>query len=65
MCRTTNSSFHFLLFPKKGLLRLIWHPLYLKPPRLKRIRTKMKPKNQRKIPAQQHRLLLRFPKTLV
>jgi hypothetical protein len=42
VCRTTNSSFHFLLFPKKGLLWLIWPPLYLKPPRLKRIRTEMK-----------------------
>jgi hypothetical protein len=44
ICRTINSSFHFLLFLKKGLLRLIWPPLYLKPPRLKKIRTEMKPK---------------------
>jgi hypothetical protein len=65
VCRTTNSSFHFLLFPKKGLLRLIWPPLYLKPLRLKKVRTEMKPKNQRKIPAQQHCLLMHFPKTLV
>jgi hypothetical protein len=43
--RTTNSSSHFLLFLKKVLLRLIWPPLYLKPPRLKRVRKEMKPKN--------------------
>jgi hypothetical protein len=65
ICRTINSSLHCLLFPKKDLLRLIWPPLYLKPPRLKRIRMEMKPKNQKKIPAQRHLLLLRFPKTLV
>jgi hypothetical protein len=57
--------FYFLLFPKKGLFRLIWPPLYLKPPRLKKIRTEMKPKNQKKIPTRRRRLLLRFPKTLV
>jgi hypothetical protein len=65
ICRTINSSFHCLLFPKKDLLQLIWPPLYLKPPRLKRIRTEMKPKSQKKIPAQRHLLLLRFLKTLV
>jgi hypothetical protein len=63
ICRTINSSFHALLFQRKGLFRLIWPPLYLKPPRLKKIRTEMKPKNQKKIPAQRHRLLLRFPNT--
>jgi hypothetical protein len=45
ICRTTNSSFHALLFQKKGLFRLIWPPLYLKSPRLKKTRTEMKPKN--------------------
>jgi hypothetical protein len=64
-CRTTSSSFHVLLFQRKGLFRLIWPLLHLKPPRLKKIRTKMKPKNRKKIPAQRHCLLLRFLKTLV
>jgi hypothetical protein len=44
--------FHALLFQRKGLFWLIWPPLYLKPPRLKKIRMEMKPKNQKKIPAQ-------------
>jgi hypothetical protein len=57
--------FHVLLFQRKGLFWLIWPLLYLKPPRLKKIRTEMKPKNQMKIPARRHRLLLRFLKTLV
>jgi hypothetical protein len=65
VCRTTNSSFYALLFQKKGLFQLIWPPLYLKPPRLKKIRTEMKPKNRKKIPPRRHRLLLRFLKTLV
>jgi hypothetical protein len=63
--RTTNSLFHALLFLRKGLFRLIWPLLYLKPPWLKKIRTEMKPKNLRKIPARRHRLLLRFLKTPV
>jgi hypothetical protein len=37
-CRIINSSSHSLLFLRKGLSRLIWPPLYLKPPRLKKIR---------------------------
>jgi hypothetical protein len=57
--------FHALLFQRKGLFRLIWPLLYLKPLRLKKIRTEMKPKNQKRIPARRHRLLLRFLKTLV
>jgi hypothetical protein len=57
--------FHALLFQRKGLFRLIWPLLYLKPSRLKKIRTEMKLKNQKKIPARRHRLLLRFLKTLV
>jgi hypothetical protein len=57
--------FHALLFPRKGLFQLIWPLLYLKPPRLKKIRMEMKPKNRKKIPARRHRLLLRFLKTLV
>jgi hypothetical protein len=65
ICRTTNSSFHALLFQKKGLFRLIWPPLYLKPSRLKKIRMEMKPKNRKKTRARRHRLLLRFLKTLV
>jgi hypothetical protein len=65
ICRTTNSSFHALLFQRKGLFRPIWPLLYLKPPRLKKIRTEIKPKNRRKIPARRHRLLLCFLKTLV
>jgi hypothetical protein len=43
--------FHTLLFQRKGLFRLIWPLLYLKPPRLKKIRMEMKPKNQKRIPA--------------
>jgi hypothetical protein len=65
VCRNTNSSFRALLFQRQGLFRLIWPLLYLKPPRLKKIRAEMKPKNQKKILAQRHLLLLRFPKTLV
>jgi hypothetical protein len=57
--------FHALLFQRKGLFRLIWPLLYLKPPRLKKIRTEMKRKNQKRIPARRHRLLLGFLKTLV
>jgi hypothetical protein len=52
MCRTTNSSFHALLFQRQGLFRLIWPLLYLKPPRLKKIRIEMMPKNQKKTPVQ-------------
>jgi hypothetical protein len=55
--------FHALLFQRKGLFRLIW-PL-LKPLRLKKIRTEMMLKSQKKIPARRHRLLLLFLKTLV
>jgi hypothetical protein len=65
VCRTTSSSFHALLFQRKGLFQLIWPLLYLKPPRLKKIRTEIKLKNRKKIPARRHRLLLRFLKTLV
>jgi hypothetical protein len=50
VCRTTNSSFHALLFQRKGLFRLIWPLLYLKPLRVKKIRTEMMPKNQKKTP---------------
>jgi hypothetical protein len=57
--------FHALLFQRKGLFRLIWPLLFLKPPRLKKIRTEMMPKDRKKIPARQHRLLLRFLKILV
>jgi hypothetical protein len=42
--------FHALLFQREGLFRLIWPLLYLKPPRMKKIRTEMKPKNQKRIP---------------
>jgi hypothetical protein len=35
------------------------------PPRLKKIRTEMKPKNRKRIPARRHRLLLRCLKTPV
>jgi hypothetical protein len=65
VCRTTCSLFHALLFQRKGLFRLIWPLLFLKPPRLKKIRTEMMSKNQKKIPARRHRLLLLFLKTLV
>jgi hypothetical protein len=65
ICRTTNSLFHALLFQRKGLFRLIWPLLFLKPPRLKKIRTEMIPKDRKKIPARRHRLLLRFLKILV
>jgi hypothetical protein len=43
--------FHALLFQRKGLFQLIWPLLFLKPPRLKKIRTEMMPKNQKKIPS--------------
>jgi hypothetical protein len=43
--RIINSSSHSLIFPRKGLSRLIWPPLHLKPPRLKKTRIEMKPKN--------------------
>jgi hypothetical protein len=43
--------FQALLSLRKGLFRLIWPLLYLKPPRLKKIRMEMKPKNLKKIPA--------------
>jgi hypothetical protein len=65
VCRTTNSSFCALLFQRQGLFRLIWPLLYLKPPRLKKIRMKMMPKNLRKTTAHRHRLLLHSLKTLV
>jgi hypothetical protein len=65
ICRTTNSLFHALLFQRKGLFQLIWPLLFLKPPRMKKIRTEMMPKDRKKIPARQHRLLLRFLKILV
>jgi hypothetical protein len=48
MRRGTNSLFRGLLFQRKGLFRLIWPLLYLKPLRLKKIRTEMMPKNQKK-----------------
>jgi hypothetical protein len=51
ICRTTNSLFHALLFQRKGLFRLIWPLLFLKPLRLKKIRTEMMPKDRKKIPA--------------
>jgi hypothetical protein len=62
ICRTTNSLFHALLFQRRGLFRLIWPLLFLKPLRLKKIRTKMMPKDRKKIPARRHRLLLCFLK---
>jgi hypothetical protein len=43
---------------------LIWPPLYLKPPRLKKTSTEMKPKNPEKILARRRCLLLHFLKTL-
>jgi hypothetical protein len=43
--------FHALLFQRKGLFRMIWPLLFLKPLRLKKIRTEMMPKSQKKIPA--------------
>jgi hypothetical protein len=57
--------FHALHFQREGLFWLIWPLLYLKPPRLKKIRTELKPKNRKRIPTRRHRLLLRFLKTLV
>jgi hypothetical protein len=63
--RTTCSLSHAPTLRRKGLFRLIWPLLYLKPPRLKKIRTEMMPKNQKKTPAQRYRLLLRSLKTLV
>jgi hypothetical protein len=57
MCRGTNSLFRALLFQRKGLFRLIWPLLYLKPPRLKKIRTEMMPKNQKKTLVHRHPVL--------
>jgi hypothetical protein len=65
MYRGTNSSFRALLFQRQGLFRLIWPPLYLKPPRLERIRTKMMPKNQKKTLVRRHHLLMCSLKTSV
>jgi hypothetical protein len=59
------SSSHSLLFPREDHFRLIWLLLYLKPPRLKKPRTEMKPKIQKKTPARRCRLLLHCLKTLV
>jgi hypothetical protein len=63
--RITCSLSHAPTFRRKGLFQLIWPLLYLKPLRLKKIRTEMMPKNQKKTPAQRHRLLLRSLKTLL
>jgi hypothetical protein len=65
VCRNTNSSFRSLLFQRQGLFRLIWPLLYLKPPRLKKIRMEMMSKNQKKTPVRRHRLLLHSLKILV
>jgi hypothetical protein len=43
--------FHVLSFQRRGLFRQIWLLLLPKPPRLKKIRTEVMPKDQRKIPA--------------
>jgi hypothetical protein len=63
--RIINSLFYALPFQRKGLCRLIWPLLFLKPPRLKKIRTEMMLKDQQKIPALRHRLLLHFLRKLV
>jgi hypothetical protein len=65
MHRGINSLFHALLFQRKGLFRLIWPLLYLKPLRLKKIRTEMMPKNLKKTLVRRHRLLLCSLKILV
>jgi hypothetical protein len=44
------SSSHSLPFLREDHFRLTWPLLYLKPPRLKKPRTGMKPKNQKKTP---------------
>jgi hypothetical protein len=64
-CRIINSLYHALPFQRKGLFRLIWPLLFLKPSRLKKIRTEMMPKDQQRIPALRCRLLLHFLKKLV
>jgi hypothetical protein len=43
--------FHALSFQRKGLFRLIWPLLFLKPPRLKKIRTEKMLKDRQRIPA--------------
>jgi hypothetical protein len=57
--------FHALPFQRRGLFRRIWLLLLPTPPRLKKIRTEMMPKDWRKIPARRRRLLLRFLRILV
>jgi hypothetical protein len=59
------SSSHSLLSLREDHCRLIWLLLHLKPPRLKKPRTGMKPKIQKKAPARRRRLLLHYLKTLV
>jgi hypothetical protein len=57
--------FHALPFQRRGLFRRIWLLLLPMPPRLKKIRMEMMPKDRRKIPARRRRLLLRFLRILV
>jgi hypothetical protein len=57
--------FRALPFQRRVLFRLIWPLLFLKPPRLKKIRTEMMPKDRQRIPALRCRLLLLFLRRLV
>jgi hypothetical protein len=51
--------------PEEGLFWWIWLLLLPKPPKLNKIRTKVMPKDRRKIPARRRCLLLRFLRILV
>jgi hypothetical protein len=65
LCRIISSLFHALPFQRRGLFRRIWPLLFLKPPRLKKIRRETMPKYQKMRRARRHRLLLHFLKILL
>jgi hypothetical protein len=58
LCRTTSFWFLALIYPRKDQSRLILLLLVLKPPRLMRTRTEMKPKDLWRKAALLHRLPL-------
>jgi hypothetical protein len=65
LCRVTNSLFHALPFQRRVLFRRILVLLFLKPPRLKKIRTVMMSKYQKMRQARRRRLLLHYQKILL
>jgi hypothetical protein len=62
-CRTIKFWFLVLIFPRKGLSRLILDLLVLKPPRLTKARTEMMLKNLEKKATRLRRLPLLTLKT--